>query len=112
MGITKSKLKEIIIEEYQRLNEEKVAVYFEAPTKNVMDWIAEHEADLKKLNKGNYMYQQMIIGKSNKKEMWMDNEKAAKIVFAIMNKGGLKPKGVGERNGFVPATSYRVWKNQ
>lgn len=104
--ITKERLREIIIEEYQRMNEQKVAVYFEAPTGDFMDWADEHDMDLAKLNKGKYMYQRMIIGNGNKKEIWMDNEKAAKTAYAMMNKGGLKPKGVGERNGFVKGASY------
>ena len=106
MGITKSKLKEIIVEEYQRLNEEKVAVYLELPTKDFMAWEKKYNSELKKLNKGRYAFQRVQIGGGNKKEVWQDNEKIAKATLQLMKKTGLKPKGIGERNGFVPQVGY------
>jgi hypothetical protein len=108
MGITKVRLREIIIEEYQKLTENKVAVYIEIPTKDFISWENKHEDELKKINGGKYKFQRMEHGKGNKKEIWQDDERGAKATLQLMKKTGLKPKGIGERNGFVEPTPYRT----
>ena len=108
MSISKTKLREIIVEEYQKLTEAKVAVYIEIPTKDFISWENKHEDELKKINGGKYKFQRMELGKGNKKEIWQDDERGAKATLQLMKKTGLKPKGIGERNGFVEPTPYRT----